>query len=91
MNEKLKKKIKKWTFILSGIFIFWSILFYLCYPKYMGMQTDGGTKIWKAKIYTLVHWNKLTQYDEDGNIIYMPEPNGWKIYWWPNQDEWMYL
>ena len=59
MNEKLKK----WTFILSGIFVFWSILFYLCYPKYFGMQTDGGTKIWKAKIYTLVHWNKLTQYE----------------------------
>ena len=91
MSEKVKKKIKKWTFILCGILIFWSILFYLCYPKYMGSQTDGGTKIWKSKVYTLVKWNQLPHYDEEGNKLINPKKDGWKIYWWPNQDEWMYL
>ena len=93
MKKKIvtKKRLKFLFFFEIILLLMISLSIYLCYPVYWGGQMDGGTKIWKAKIYTLVKWNKLTQYDDDGNVIYMPEPNGWKVYWWPNQDEWMYL
>lgn len=91
IKKNWKKRVIFLSVFLVALLLSISLSIYLFKPEYMGTQTDGGTKVWKAKMYTIVKWNKLTQYDEEGNIIYMPEPNGWKIYWWPNQDAWMYL
>ena len=84
MNEKkLKKRVK----ILS-IFVEIIMSIYLLYPHYLGEQNDGGSKIWEAKLYAVVHWNKLPIYDEEKDVWIPSEPTGWKIYIWPNNNDW---
>ena len=73
MNEKfLKKRIK-----ISSIFVVIILSIYLFYPFYFGELADGGSEVWKAKLYTVVHWHKLE-----------PEENQkeWEIFMWPHNE-----
>jgi hypothetical protein len=91
IKKNLKKRVKFLSILLLLLLLLISLSIYLFKPEYVGAQSDGGTKVWKAKLYTIVKWNQLPQFDEDGNKIINPKKDGYKIYWWPNQDAWMYL
>ena len=71
MKKKIvTKKRLKFLFLFEIILLLMiSLSIYLCYPVYWGSQMDGGTKIWKAKIYTLVKWNKLPNYEDRKSVV----------------------
>ena len=49
----------------------------------------GGTRLLKARLYTLVKYTELEQslVLEDGTELRWPGYRGWKIYWYPNQED----
>lgn len=84
--------MKKYTKLLIIILVVIIVLtlYYFFYTHYAGMQLDGGTKVYEAKLYTLVHWGEMNPVwtMEDGTNLYGQGRQGWKIYWYPNQNIW---
>lgn len=83
------KKYTKFLIIILVVIIVYT-LYYFFYPHYVGMQLDGGTKVYEAKLYTLVNWQEMDQnwIMEDGTFLHGRGRHGWKIYWYPNQNIW---
>ncbi len=65
-------KILRKTAITFLIFlIVFLILYFLFFPKYYSQYLDGGTKVYKAGLYTVVFWNRF-------------DYKGVSVYWFPH-------
>lgn len=80
-----------WIFLVLVIFLFLYFLFYFFCPYYRGMAADGGTVVWEARLYTLVKWGEMNHSIdfEDGTVLRWNGRQGWEIYWYPNQKEYL--
>lgn len=68
-------------------FLVTAFLSYFLVPIYIGELADGGSKVYKSRLYTLVDWKQLKWIDESGINRIPDAKEGWKIYWWPNNEK----